>query len=915
MKKMFIIRKVLLSFSLLLWVIGVWAQGVRGRVTDVGNGSALAGVTVVVTGTKTGTTTDPNGDYSLSLAPGDYTLTFSFIGYDRQTARVTVPSTGTVEANVTLRESSSSLSEVVVVGSRSTQVRTSTETVAPIDVIQSGDLIATGQVEPTQQLNFVAPSFNSSRQTIADGTDHIDPATIRGLGPDQVLVLLNGKRRHNQALVNVNGTIGRGSVGTDLNALPAAALERVEVLRDGAASQYGSDAIAGVINLVLRKKVGTTVNAQAGQQYAGDGRLFQVGVNHGLKIGQKGILNLTLEGRTRGATNRAGTYTGPVYFNWYNNGVVNEGLRTRDEQRIQQRGFSREDNMQIGNSKIDNLAGFANLSLPISSKVEFYANGGVNFRQGEAAGFYRYPFQNTQMDTTMYPNGFLPEIHSSIRDYSAMTGLTGKTTGGLNWDVSAVYGGNSFRFDVKNSLNASLARATTLPNRTQREFYAGTIVFNQFTLDAGASQDFGKRLNLKSFNVAAGLSYRIDNYQIQQGEEASWQNYNRPGAPVQFAAGAQVFPGFQPANAIDESRNVLAGYVDVETDLTESVLLNGAARYENYSDFGGNLATKLAARFRLADAFSIRGGISTGFRAPSIHQYFFSNVSTQFVNVAGTLTPLQVGTFRNGSPIANSFGIPTLKAERSVNYSVGITSRPVDNLSITLDAYQIDIKDRVVLTGQFVRGSSASGQVVARLLDAAGARDVNAAAFFTNALDVVISTSPRLSRGKLDLTLASNFNRTRITELRGTSQIPNDNTFGNTLFNPQQRGFVELANPQSKITLGATYQLSKLRIVARTTRFGRVETRDPNGNATLNETFAPRLVTDLSVGYALTKNITLALGANNLFDVYPQPLTQTFPFQTPPLDNGSFGRFVYSRNATQFGFNGGYYFLNLSANF
>ncbi|RYF52551.1 MAG: TonB-dependent receptor, partial [Cytophagaceae bacterium] len=307
-------------FSLtFLWLVAgtmALAQTVKGRITDATTGTALPGVSILVTGQNAGAITDVNGAYTLTLGPGTYTLRVSFVGYTTQSVPVQVAAGTDPTVDIRMVESLASLNEVVVVGSRSTQARSSTQTVAPVDVIQSRDLIATGQVDLTQQLTFVAPSFNSSRQSVSDGTDHVDPATLRGLGPDQVLVLLNGKRRHNQALINLNGTVGRGSVGTDLNAIPSSAIERIEVLRDGASSQYGSDAIAGVINLRLKERPGTTVNAQIGQQYKGDGQVAQVGLNHGFRIGEKGFLSLTGEFRHRGATNRAGDYTGPVYTNW-----------------------------------------------------------------------------------------------------------------------------------------------------------------------------------------------------------------------------------------------------------------------------------------------------------------------------------------------------------------------------------------------------------------------------------------------------------------------------------------------------------------------------------------------------------------------------------------------------------------------
>ncbi|GAA4402430.1 TonB-dependent receptor [Nibrella viscosa] len=918
-----------------MWLLAgaaVLAQSVRGRVTDVTTGANLPGVSIVVVGTTTGTTTNGQGEYTLRLDPGSYTLRVSFIGYQTETVPVQVTAGTTATVNVSLRESLASLNEVVVVGSRSTQSRTSTETVAPVDVIQSRDLQATGQVDLTQQINFVAPSFNSSRQTIADGTDHIDPATIRGLGPDQVLVLLNGKRRHNQALININGTIGRGSVGTDLNAIPATAIERIEVLRDGAASQYGSDAIAGVINLRLKERPGTTVNAQLGQQYAGDGRVAQVGVNHGFKIGNEGFLSLTGEFRHRGATNRVGDYTGPVYVNWNVGRATGETdaayvarrrtLYDQDQALIRQNNFNLSNNMQIGNSQVDNIGFFLNSRIPISAKAGFYASGGINYRKGKAAGFYRYPFQTAQVIAPLYPNGFLPNIESTINDQSLLVGVNGESNG-WRWDISNVFGGNSFRFDVTNSNNASqFAQGAS----AQTSFYAGTLSFYQNTADASVAKDFGSQIGLKSFNVAFGATYRYDMYRIKAGEEASYRNFAPDAIPSRIG-GSQVFPGYQPANAVNANRNVAGAYVDIETDINENLLLNTAGRYENYSDFGGNFAGKLAARYKFTDAFSVRGTISNGFRAPSLHQRHFSAVSTVFVSTGQSVEPRQTGTFRNDSPIAQAFGVPSLTAERSVNYSVGITSRPVSNMSITIDAYQIDIRDRIIYSNQFSRGTSGAGLIVANILNGAGQQDVNAAQFFSNAvntrtrgIDVVIATSPRLNRGTLDLTLAANVNETRIVgAIQRPTNLPSDAVFGNFLFNRQDSARLTSAQPRSKISLNMNYRLNKFGAVLRFTRFGEVLTLDP-ANPLLDERFSPKLVTDFNVSYRILPTVNLTLGANNILDVYPDKLSKNL-YPTPErfgaavLDNSSFGRFVYSRAATQFGFNGGYYFLNVSASF
>ena len=583
-------------------------SSLRGSVRDA-NGLPMAGASVILDGTKRGTVSDASGNYELKVPPGTYTLIISYVGVVTQRKQVTVVA-GAVSENNFDMQNSGDLNRVVVVGSRSNISRTRTQTPVPVDVISGRELTMTGQVEPTQMINFVAPSYNSSRQTVADGTDHIDPATLRGLGPDQALVLVNGKRRYNTALLNVNGTVGRGSVGTDLNSIPAAAIDRVEVLRDGASSQYGCDAIGGVINIVMKKSnTGTTLYTHFGEQYEGDGAVQQFGLNHGTNLGKKGgYLNISGEIRHRNPTNRAGDYTGTVYTNDV----------ALDEQLIAQNNFSRKNNMHIGNSEVYNYGAFVNMGYPFKKDLQFLLSAGYNYRDGKAAGFYRYPKQTSQVITELYPNGFLPEINSIIRDKYLTAGFEGKIAGNWNWDASQAIGGNSFRFDVTNSNNAS---QYTLKDLAPTEFYAGKLLFSQYTTNFNVSRDFGPKMGLKSFNFAAGAEFRSDRYSIEVGEEASYLNYDPSSGKV---GGAQVFPGFQPANAVDERRNVFGGYVDVETDINDKLLLNGAGRYEHYSDYGSSFAGKFAIRYQLLDQLAIRGAFSNGFRAPSIHQRFFS---------------------------------------------------------------------------------------------------------------------------------------------------------------------------------------------------------------------------------------------------------------------------------------------------
>lgn len=870
---------------------------ITGKITNA-KGEPLSGVSIVVKNKAGGTSTNANGVFTIDANEGDI-LVVSIIGF--KSKEVTVGNQH--ELSINLEEAVAELTTVVV-GSRSLRPRTNVESPVPVDVISSKDLLATGQIEPTQQIQFTAPSFVSNRQTVADGTDHIDPASLRGLGPDQVLVLVNGKRRYNTALVNINGTVGKGSVGTDLNSIPGSSIERIEVLRDGAASQYGSDAIAGVINVVLKKKTGTQVFAHTGAQYEGDGASLQLGINQGFKVG-KGTLNITGEVRHRQPTNRAGEYLGTVF----NSNV------TLDEQQIAQNGgWDRKNNMYIGNSKQLNAYGEANLELPVSGNTKFYATGMYSYRKGKAAGFYRYPRQSpSQVVLQLYPRGFLPFIGSDINDGSLLAGIKGKTASAWNWDVSSVYGGNQFSFEVTNSNNASMGI------NSPTSFECGKLGFKQSTTNVDFSKDFGSQLKLSSFNVAVGAEMRFDMYKITAGQVESWKNYDSTKA-----GGAQVFPGFQPANEVNETRSVISTYVDIETDITEKFLVNIAGRYEHYSDFGNALAGKLALRYKILDALSIRGAISNGFRAPSIHQYYFNNTSTQFQLVNNTLTASNTLTVRNNDKIAKALGIPDLKEETSVNYSLGITSKPGRNVSLTIDAYRIDIKDRILYAGPFRR---TPGSIVDQVLTAANisgeVQIVQAFANFidtkTQGVDVILSVSPQVGKGSLDLTLAANVNETKIKKIKGTNNIPavpdaNGNYF---FFDRAEQSRVELANPKNKVAVSANYQIKKFGIMARATRFGKVSSW--NTNPQLDETYEAKVVTDASISYQVIPQVRVTVGANNLFDVYPDKLkwfregngdkTNTY------YANTSDGRFVYSRNATQFGMNGGYYYISLSASF
>ncbi len=890
-----------ISFSLFMHFACVQLNAQRtisGKIND-SNGEPLVGASIVIIGTTTGALTDFNGQYSLAVPATAKTLRISYVGY--ATKEVTVGDASTIDV---ILDEGTSLNSLVVVGSRSTAARTKTETTAPVDVLTSKELQATGQTEPTQMLHYVVPSFNSGRQTVADGTDHIDPSTLRGLGPDQVLTLLNGKRRHNQALININGTIGRGSVGTDMNAIPAAAIDRLEVLRDGAASQYGSDAIAGVINVVMKDAPGTSVAGHLGSyntQYEPifgktdkrkmtDGDMLQLSAYHGLAVG-KGKLSFAVEFRDRKASNRTGDFLGTVY---------NTTKAIDDSIIASKGGFDRTFNMQVGNASSRNLLGFVNFSMPFGTNKEFYVNAGASNRKGSGKGFYRYPKQVTQVIPELYPNGFLPEIHSNINDYSALVGVKGTMESGWRWDLSNVFGSNSFRYDIKNSNNAS---QFALGKSAPTEFYAGTQKFAQNTTNF----DMSKGLNVpavKTLNLAFGAEFRLDNFQIEAGEDASWKNYDLNAKPLRVG-GSQVFPGFQPANAINKSRTVMGAYVDLESDVTDKFLVDIAARVENYSDFGANAAAKLAARYKFADEFVLRGAISNGFRAPSVHQRYFSNTSTQFVVANGVTTPNNVGTYRNDSEIAKALGIPSLEAEKSTSVSFGVTSKFASIFSLTVDAYQINIKDRIVITGNMSRSNS----LINSLLTAGGAAaDVTQVAFFTNAIntktkgiDIVFGGSPKLGNGTLDVTAAANFTKNELDGApKTTDKLPADQ-FGKTFFSRLEESRIVVGQPRQKIAFSVAYRIKGFTANVRATQFGEVAVWD-NTNTAIDETFSPKTITDATLSYKY-KTVTLTLGANNLFDVYPDKMKN--------LGNTSDGRFIYSRNVSQFGFGGRYLYAAL----
>ncbi|MDO7744047.1 MAG: TonB-dependent receptor, partial [Pedobacter sp.] len=598
-----------------------------------------------------------------------------------------------------------------------------------------------------------------------------------------------------------------------------------------------------------------------------------------------------------------------------------------------------------GNSDSKNGGALLNGQYNFTKHTELYFAAGYTHKTGSAAGFYRLPTQTTQIDLSIYPNGFLPLIDTKINDLSFSAGLRGKI-GTWNYDLSNTSGENNIKFDINNTLNASLPIGTS-----PTSFYAGELLFRQNTtnLDLNKKYDIDGGF-LTSLNTAFGGEFRVDNYQIRPGEELSY-SFGQPsrGIPGRLAgtaitaAGAQVFPGFNPNNAIDKSRNNKSLYADFEAEFGPRVLLEAAGRYENYSDFGSNFSYKFTGKVKLFGDISLRGAYATGFRAPSLHQRYFNNESTQFV----ASLPTQVLTVNNDNPIVSQFGVGSLKPEISKSGSLGLAGR-IKTFTFTIDAYNIDIKDRIVFSSQYARERNSAGALIAGPVnDILNTVDpnaqVNSVQFFTNAiktntagLDVVLTNRFTLgTKSNLLLSVAGNLNKTVVREVKGSPAIEGNAALKAKLFDRLERSRFESSVPKNKLNLTANLTLDKLSFVARTVRFGEVtylNAVDPtipanNLPVEMDQTFTPKWVSDFSVSYAANKSLTVTVGANNIFDVYPDQLYisprnnednlsgiagQTY---SGSLDNTSNGRFLYPRAVSQFGFTGRYVYGKIAYTF
>jgi iron complex outermembrane receptor protein len=870
-----------------------------GVVTTRDDGLSLPGATVSIEALTLSATTDNEGRYTLTLPADAAGQTYEV----KVTSAGLVPRTWTFrpEAGATIIQNfalSLTFAEEITVGSRAVGVEA--EKAVPVDILTARQIETAGFTETMQVIQALAPSFNFPRTTIADGSASVRPATLRGLGPDQILVLVNGKRRHNTALVHVNATVGRGSTGVDLNAIPVAAIERFEILRDGAAAQYGSDAIAGVMNIVLKSgkspltlsaKGGAAVTDQGVGDNVTDGELVDSSATYGWNLGA-GWVSAALEFRDRNRTNRAAP-------------DLRDQIRTGDGGN----NAVEQPNHWVGDPEARDVMGFLNAQFPVggSGTSFFYAFGGWSQREALAPGFYRRALQ-AQTIREIYPLGFLPKIETDTVDTAGTVGVRGVRSEWY-WDLSATYGSNSMDFNIVDTLNTSLG-PNIPPNKL--EFFAGTMAASQFVANADLSRQLEIGLSGPT-NLAVGVEFRREGYQIEAGEEGSYidggfrDQFGNPAIP-----GAQVFAGWRPSNERDESRRNVAAYVDAEGDVVPRVRLGLAGRVENYSDFGSTADGKVTARFKLHDRAVIRGAASTGFRAPSLAQSNFSATSTNFLNLGQGLVPVEVATFPVASEPARALGATDLKPEESTHLSAGLVLTPFDSVDLTADYYRIDIDDRIVLSGNF------TDIRVRNLLAPFGT--FGSARFFTNAIDTRttgwdLTAAYRMAMSDAgSLRLSAGYNRNE-TDIVGKAPTPAELVgFESVLFDREQTRRIECGQPKDNLRLATDWLRGRFNAVVRGSRYG--EYCYPQNGTAANpavndQTFTAKWIADLEASFS-ARHFTLGAGVQNLFDTYPEqflpqnglgqvnppiPVVIRYSSTTP---FGINGRFVYGRITVRF---------------
>ncbi|MBD8630579.1 TonB-dependent receptor [Oxalobacteraceae sp. CFBP 8755] len=751
---------------------------------------------------------------------------------------------------------------IVVTGTRSLNRRT-LDSESPVDVIGNKELLSTGSGELATVLSRLLPSMNFPRPSGADASDAVRPAQLRGLSPDQTLVLVNGKRRHTSAVVNVNGTLGRGSAPVDLNAIPLAAIERIEVLRDGAAAQYGSDAIAGVVNIILKRGAkGGEAEVVYGQYDAGDGEQATVRGSAGFDLGQDGWVRIAVEAADRNATNRSFADPRP-------SAGPRQGLRTQ----------------RYGDPDSRPRTLFVNSEVRINDDVDWYAFASYGERDTSSAATFRTAFTDntrTTLRSPLYPEGFQPLLGSTSVDASIVTGLRG-VAAGWRWDASLNHGRNRFTLDVNDTVNYSLGAASPT------SFYAGELTSKQSLANLDVAREIPVSFMSGPLTVALGLEARHESYEIGAGEAGSY-----------FGSGAQGYSGFRPENAGENSRNNKSVYLNLEGDITSALSGALALRHERYSDFGSTNSAKASARYAFTPAFALRGTASNGFRAPSLAQSFYTITTTNTLLVNGASALVETGTFPVGSAAARALGAQPLKAEKARNLSIGAQWQPTRNWTTTVDLYRIDIDDRIVFSSNL---QLANAPALSRALAAQGVF-VGAARYFTNAVDTrtkgvdVVSTYRlNFAQGaRADLTLAYNHNDNEVQGVAASPAVLSGQ--GLSLVDRQSINRLTMGSPKDKLGLTGDFTQGAWNGRAVVTRYG--EFTVPQNDPALDQNYDPQWVLDLAASVRLNQ-WRLTAGIDNVTNRYPAQVTSRANLNV----NGTQPYSVWAPN----GFNGRYFYV------
>jgi iron complex outermembrane receptor protein len=890
-------------------VLAAQSGTVKGVVTDTTTGPVI-GAVVTVDGSGLLTQTNARGAYEFrGVSAGSHVIRVRALGHTPATQTVNVEAGGVATANFSIGSNAVELARVEVVAGSRARHQAADELAVPVDVYTTEQIQQQGTTETGRILAQLSPSVNMPHQSVTDANDIVQPFTLRGLSPDHTLVLVNGWRQHQTALLNTfpYGS-GAGSSGVDLNAIPAGAIDRIEVLRDGDAADYGSDAIAGVVNIKMKEgQFAPFINVESGRyitgNYPDDGTGVDANGGVGLKLG-RGSLTLFGEFKHDDPTNRAW----PDSLLKDANGNADE-IDPATGKIIHKNNGIPQPNYHWGDGEIRNAQTFVNFRMPVtaSGNTEVYAFGGFSNHFGTGNGFWRY-FNKERNWAQIYPEGFLPEFDPTSKDYSATGGIRTQV-GGWSLDFGGSYGLNTFDYDLRNTLNPSLGPCLKvacapgadgvlgtsddpgIPNQTT--FFAGRLRRSEYELGINGSKAYDVGLPAP-LNVAAGVLFRGEDYAIKAGELASYIN---GGMEAQDSsglapAGSSVFGGFRPQDASDHSRNNIGAYVDLETNLTPQFLANVAGRFEHYSDFGSNVSGKLALRYQPAKQFVIRGSLSNGFRAPGLPQSFFSHITTNFIG--GQL--FEIGNFPVDARAAQIFGAKPLKEEKSVNISSGIAYTPVENFTITLDYFHIKITDRILL------GATFADTVARNILADSGVTGIAGVQFFTNGLDtktdgVDATANYRMpvGNGNLDMTLAANYTRNKITRVDPLPAVLQGRpTNVTSILDLVTTLGIEKERPDWRGTLTGNYSLARFHALGRVSYYGGFTSAQPS--FTDAEHYGGKTLVDTEIGYRFNQ-INLSIGARNLFDVYPDQMRAEF--------NNNDNTFPWAA-ASPFGYNGRY---------